>query len=205
MSRDDAYTMTREDVLRELELLPIWTLRAPPPNQSAVEPIQVIPVEAAALKLVEPVVIEHVSIEQKLIEQALIEPSPSVSSPAVFIISDDKKWAFVLPAELTGQAADLFNNILRALHINKTQTSHTQQLVKELAELKLGVIVAMGEEMAQQLFASAQTLDNLRGKIHTINGLPIMATYHPNELLQYAFNKAKTWDDLCLAMDAVSN
>ena len=192
--------MTREDVLRELELLPIWTLRAPLSNQAVVEPIQAIPVEAATLKIVEPIVIEQV-----LIEEALIEPTPAVSSPAVFIISDDKKWAFALPAELTGQAADLFNNILRALHINKTQTSHTQQLVKELANLEVGVIVAMGEEMAQQLFASAQTLDNLRGKIHTINGLPIMATYHPNELLQQALNKAKTWDDLCLAMDAVSN
>ena len=193
-------SMTREDVLRELELLPIWTLRAPLSNQAVVEPIQAIPVEAATLKIVEPIVIEQV-----LIEETLIEPSPAVSSPAVFITSDDKKWAFVLPAELTGQAADLFNNILRALHINKTQTSHTQQLMKELADLEVGVIVAMGEEIAQQLFASAQTLDNLRGKIHIINGLPIMATYHPNELLQYAFNKAKTWDDLCMAMDALSH
>ena len=200
ISRDDAYKMTREDVLRELELLPIWTLRAPLINQAVVEPIQAIPVEEATLELVEPIVIEQV-----LIEEALIEPSAAVSSPAVFIISDDKKWAFVLPAELTGQAADLFNNILRALHINKTQTSHTQQLVKELANLEVGVIVAMGEEMAQQLFASAQTLENLRGKIQTVNGLPIMATYHPNELLQHALNKAKTWDDLCLAMDALSN
>ena len=200
ISRGDAYKMTREDVLRELELLPIWTLRAPLINQAVVEPIQAIPVEEATLELVEPIVIEQV-----LIEEALIEPSAAVSSPAVFIISDDKKWAFVLPAELTGQAADLFNNILRALHINKTQTSHTQQLVKELANLEVGVIVAMGEEMAQQLFASAQTLENLRGKIQTVNGLPIMATYHPNELLQQALNKAKTWDDLCLAMDTVSN
>lgn len=195
MSRDDAYKMTREDVLRELELLPIWTLRAPLVNQAAVEPIQTIPVEAIALEIVESVVIE----------QALTEPLPAIASPAVFIISDDKKWAFLLPAELTGQAADLFNNILRALHINKTQTSHTQQLMKDIAGLEVGVIVAMGEEMAQQLFASAQTLENLRGKIHTVNGLPIMATYHPNELLQHALNKAKTWDDLCLAMDALSN
>ena len=208
MSRDDAYKMTREDtfkitredVLRELELLPIWTLRAPLPNQATAESMQAVPVEAAALNIVEPAKIEQVPIEQ-----AVIEPSPAVSIPAVFITSDDKKWAFVLPAELTGQATDLFNNILRALHINKTQTIHTQQLVKELANLEVGVIVAMGEEMAQQLFASAQTLENLRGKIQTVNGLPIMATYHPNELLQYAFNKAKTWDDLCLAMDAVSN
>ena len=195
MSRDDAYKMTREDVLRELELLPIWTLRAPLVNQAAVEPIQTIPVEAIALEIVESVVIE----------QALTEPLPAIASPAVFIISDDKKWAFLLPAELTGQAADLFNNILRALHINKTQTSHTQQLMKDMAGLEVGVIVAMGEQMAQQLFASAQTLENLRGKIHTVNGLPIMATYHPNELLQHALNKAKTWDDLCLAMDALSN
>ena len=205
ISRDDAYKMTREDVLRELELLPIWTLRAPLVNQAAVEPTQAIPVEAAALEIVEPVAIEQVIIEQKAIEQAIVEPAPIIASPAVFIISDDKKWAFVLSAELTGQAADLFNNILRALHINKTQTSHTQQLMKDMAGLNVGVIVAMGEEMAQQLFASAQTLENLRGKIHAVNGLPIMATYHPNELLQHALNKAKTWDDLCLAMDALSN
>ena len=195
MSRDDAYKMTREDVLRELELLPIWTLRAPLVNQAAVEPIQTIPVEAIALEIVESVVIE----------QALTEPLPAIASPAVFIISDDKKWAFLLPAELTGQAADLFNNILRALHINKTQTSHTQQLMKDITGLEVGVIAAMGEQMAQQLFASAQTLENLRGKIHTVNGLPILATYHPNELLQHALNKANTWDDLCLAMDALSN
>ena len=195
ISRGDAYKMTREDVLRELELLPIWTLRAPLVNQAAAESIQVNPVEAATLEIVEEVAIE----------QVVIEISPAIASPAVFIISDDKKWAFVLPAELTGQAADLFNNILRALHINKTQTSQTQQLMKDIAGLNVGVIVAIGEEMAQQLFASAQTLENLRGKIHTVNGLPILATYHPNELLQHALNKAKTWDDLCLAMDALSN
>lgn len=200
ISRDDAYKMTREDVLRELELLPVWTLRAPLVNQAAVEPIQVNPVEATALEI-----IEEVAIEQVIIEQALIEPSPAIASPAVFIISEDRKWAFVLPAELTGQVADLFNNILRALHINKTQTSQTQRLMKDMAGLNVGVIVAMGEEMAQQLFASAQTLENLRGKIHTVNALPTMATYHPNELLQHALNKAKTWDDLCLAMDALSN
>ena len=195
ISREDAYKMTREDVLRELELLPIWVLRAPLVNQAAAESIQVNPVEAATLEIVEEVAIE----------QVVIEIPPAIASPAVFITSDDKKWAFVLPAELTGQAADLFNNILRALHINKTQTSQTQRLMKDMAGLNVGVIVAMGEEMAQQLFASAQTLENLRGKIHTVNGLPIMATYHPNELLQHALNKAKTWDDFCLAMDALSN
>ena len=82
ISRGDAYKMTREDVLRELELLPIWTLRAPLVNQAAVESIQVNPVEAVTLEIVESVAIE----------QVVIEISPAVSSPAVFIISEDRKW-----------------------------------------------------------------------------------------------------------------
>ncbi len=183
-------SMTREDVMRELELLPVWTLRAPLPTQSAVESKQ--PITEAA-------VVEQLAIEVPIVTE----------SPALLIASEDKKWVFVLPAELSAQAADLFNNILRALHINKTQTSHSQQLAPDIAILDAGVIVAMGEAMAQQLLTSTESIESLRGKVHVVNGLQVIATYHPDELLQSpannAPNKAKTWDDLCRALDVVSN
>lgn len=190
MTREDAYKMTREDVLRELELLPVWTLRAPISQQPIIEPIQPVLVEENESIVVEPIQIEAPAL---------------ILTPAVLIASDDKKWAFVLPDALTGQAADLFNNILRALSINKTQTSQTQKLMQELDGLNVGVIVAMGEKMAQQLFASTQSLESLRGKMHAVNGLQVMATYHPDDLLLHLANKAKTWDDLCMALDAISN
>ncbi len=181
-------SMTREDVLRELELLPLWTLRAPLPTQSIFEPMQ--PVLDAS---VEDLVIEKVGIE-----------TPQLVNQSVLITSDDKKWLFVLPAELTDQATDLFNNILRALSINKTQTYHTQQLTQDIASLDARVAIIMGEGLAQQLLASTESLESLRGIMHIVNGLQVIATYHPDDLLLHLANKAKTWDDLCMALDAIS-
>ncbi|MES2501161.1 MAG: uracil-DNA glycosylase family protein [Pseudomonadota bacterium] len=189
MTREDAYKMTREDVLRELELLPVWTLRAPILTPPIAEMTQ--PALAATL-------------EEVVIETAVIETQQVITSPAVFITSDDKKWLFVLPAELTSQAADLFNNILRALHINKTQTSHSQQLAQDIASLNAGVIVAMGEVIAQQLLDTIESIEGLRGKVHLMKGQQVIVTYHPNEILQHLPNKAKTWDDLCSALDVIS-
>ncbi|PPD17250.1 MAG: hypothetical protein CTY27_04255, partial [Methylotenera sp.] len=116
-------SMTREDVLRELELLPVWTLRAPilmPPIAEMTQPALVA------------------TLEDAVTEKAVIETPQAAISHAVLVISDDKKWAFLLPEQLTGQAADLFNNILCALHINKTQTSQTQQLAQDIASLNIG-------------------------------------------------------------------
>jgi uracil-DNA glycosylase family 4 len=41
----------------------------------------------------------------------------------------------------------------------------------------------------------------LRGKVHRHNELPLVVTYHPAYLLRKPVDKAKTWSDLCLAMD----
>lgn len=183
MSRDDAYKMTREDVMRELELLPVWTLRTPQLRQIVVAAIPPVLVLAT--------------------NEAIIETPQQIEHAAVFIASDDKKWLFVLPAELTGQAADLFNNILRALPINKTQISHTLKLTQEIVGLQASIVIAMGETIAQPLLSSAESIESLRGKIHTVNGLPIIVTYHPVELLQRLPNKAKTWDDLCMALSVL--
>ena len=182
MTREDNCKMTREDVLRELELLPVWTLRTPMPTQIIVESAKpVLTVEA----------------ENKPTEN-------TIASTAVLIVSDDKKWAFVLDAALTGQAVDLFNNILLALNINHTQTIHTKQLTQDIANLGASMLVAMGETIAQQLLASTQSIAHLRGKIHVVNNMQIMVTFHPDELLQHLPDKAKTWDDLCMAMSRIN-
>ncbi len=182
-------SMTREDLMRELELLPIWTLRAPILTPAIAEITQSVLVEA---------------LEEAVTETAVIETPQVASRPAVLVTSGDKKWAFVLPEELSGQAADLFNNILSALNINKTQTSQTQQLMQELDGLNVGVTIAMGEVIAQQLLASTESLESLRGTMHMVNRLQVIATYHPDDLLLHLANKAKTWDDLCMALDAIS-
>jgi uracil-DNA glycosylase len=170
MNRDDANMMTREDVLRELELLPVWQLRTP-------------------LKVAEPIA-EKAQIVEVAIEAATEKTSLEL------IISDDTRWIFAYPATRMdiGSQGILFNNILLALKIEKTN----KILLENVSEAK--VIIAMGETTAQQLLKTTESIEQLRGKTHTYQNIPLIVTFHPQELLQYLPNKAKTWDDLCIAL-----
>jgi uracil-DNA glycosylase family 4 len=61
--------------------------------------------------------------------------------------------------------------------------------------LSLGQIAAnglLGNPLAQPLAAS-------RGSVHAINGVPLVSTLHPGELLLRGGDKALAWADLCLA------
>lgn len=173
-------SLTREDLWRELELLPAWKLRAPVANPVA-EPIVATP----ATKM--PELTKIVETKQADI-QALLA-----------LQSDDKKWVFALPSALTGETEALFNNILLALRVNKTHIASIEKTMVEKIEAK--VVLAMGEIAAQQLLNSVEPLEKLRGKTHTIKHLQVIVTYHPNDLLQDLAYKAKMWDDLIMAND----
>ena len=171
--------MTREDVLRELELLPVWQLRVP-----IVSPVENV---------------QKITEVQKTAEATVAETS------YYLVVSDDKKWAFVLSQALTGTAKILFNNILLALQLNKTHTEtviNLAGLLVSLADVK--VIVAMGATASQQLLSSSESLEQLRGKMHVFKNVPLVVTYHPDDLLQQLANKANMWDDLCIAKPLAS-
>jgi uracil-DNA glycosylase len=166
-------SLTREDMLRELELLPVWRLRAPAQPQAQ-------PVETAAV----------VNPPQII---AATEFSYSLT------ISNDKKWAFVWPAshDLSASQAALFNNILQALKIEKTNKT----TLASAADIEAKVIVALGETAAQALLNTQESIEQLRGKTHLLHNIPLIVTYHPADCLQDLQNKAKTWDDLCMALN----
>jgi uracil-DNA glycosylase len=170
--------MTREDMMRELELLPVWQLRAP-------------------LKVAEPVA------EKALTAEAAIAAATE-NTNLELIISDDKKWCFIsqngMPATRMdiGSQSTLFNNILFALKISKTNKIALENISEA------NVIIAMGETAAQQLLNSTESLEQLRGKTHTFQNIPLIVTYHPNDILQHLPNKAKTWDDLCMALQLLN-
>ena len=128
-------------------------------------------------------------------------PSPAnqATNNHILISSNDKKWAFILPAspDLPALQSSLFNNILLALKIDKTNKS----VLTSLVDIETKVIIAMGETAAQQLLNSAESIESLRGKPHTFKNIPLIVTYHPHDMLQNLANKAKTWDDLCMAME----
>ncbi len=61
------------------------------------------------------------------------------------------------------------------------------------------VILAMGRFAVQSLLRSTEPVGRLRGRVHRCDGVPLVVTYHPAYLLRNPEEKAKAWDDLCLA------
>ncbi|RYX96897.1 MAG: uracil-DNA glycosylase [Comamonadaceae bacterium] len=80
-------------------------------------------------------------------------------------------------------------------------------LKRQVGLLKPKVIVAMGKFAAQSLLDASvpdvqkTPLGRLRGRAYDYQGVPVVVTYHPAYLLRSLPDKAKAWDDLCLAMD----
>ena len=62
------------------------------------------------------------------------------------------------------------------------------------------VIVALGKTAASSLLETDATIASLRGKVHDYKGIPLIVTFHPAYLLRSPQEKAKAWQDLCLAV-----
>jgi DNA polymerase len=63
----------------------------------------------------------------------------------------------------------------------------------------------MGELASQSLLQSTQPLTDLRGKLLKYNNICLIVTYDLAHLLQHLPDKAKTWDDLRLAMHTMQD
>src|SRR6185312_13089842 len=75
-------------------------------------------------------------------------------------------------------------------------------LLRQVELVQPRVIVAMGRVAAQTLSRSRQPLGQLRGRLHRHAGIALVCTYHPAYLLRNPEDKARAWDDLCLALEA---
>ena len=176
--------MSREDVLRELELLPVWQLRNP--------------VAAPATELTQS---EQASIQETVgdVQEAEV-PSASVRLMA----SEDGQWLFVLKPQQSEAAETLLLNMLAAVTV-KVGQEMAETPISTVADFQPKVIVVMGEGVAQQLLALTHPLAQLRGKAHTLNKTPVIGTYAPDDLLLNPADKASAWADLCLAKFTIAN
>ncbi len=216
--------MTREDMLRELELLPVWTLNTPrlqePESMSALvqtafvatEPIisaetvlqvkleqvamSLLPNESLQSLTTETVALGFVKEESEIVELTIKE--------FTCIASEDGDWLFVLTdKELQSDEALLFRNILVAMRIKVKPTNILVATKDVLATTQPKIIIAMGETATQRLLQSTESLSKLRGKLHKLQDVTLVSTYDLAHLLKTWSDKPKVWDDLCLAMQAL--
>ncbi len=125
---------------------------------------------------------------------------------------------------VSGEAGQLLDNMLKAIALDTASHVYLTQLVKcrpqtedgadrspsldevtacrpfldrELALTGAQMVMTFGQSAAKGLLGAAT-----RGKVHRYGDLPVVATYHPDDLLRKPEDKAKAWADLCLARDA---
>lgn len=77
-------------------------------------------------------------------------------------------------------------------------------LKRQVALVQPRVIVLMGSLATQAVLGSTEPLGRLRGQVHRFEGVPVIVTYPLRNLLSMPQNKAKAWDDLCLALAQLS-
>jgi len=126
-----------------------------------------------------------------------------------------------------GQAGKLLDNMLLALKLKRGNQVYIANIVKcrppgnrapepdevasclpylkrQIALIKPKIIVALGKTAANALLGRDATLASLRGKAHDFEGVPLVITYHPAYLLRTPLDKAKTWQDLSLAVQLIN-
>jgi uracil-DNA glycosylase len=74
-------------------------------------------------------------------------------------------------------------------------------LQRQIELIQPKIIVALGRFAAQTLLQTSEPIGRLRGKVHrsTLSAAPVVVSYHPAYLLRSPTEKAKAWEDWCLA------
>jgi DNA polymerase len=130
-----------------------------------------------------------------------------------------------------GAAGHLLDNMLQALNLTRAAASPQRQvyiantlkcrpprnrnpepaellqcepfLVRQIELVRPRLILAMGRFAVQALLRSSEPVGKLRGRVHQYHGVPLVVTYHPAYLLRNLADKARAWEDLCLAAQTV--
>lgn len=78
-------------------------------------------------------------------------------------------------------------------------------LQRQIALIQPRIILAMGRFAVQQLLQTQEAIGRLRGRVHRYQGVPLIVTYHPAYLLRNLPDKARAWEDLCLALHTLES
>lgn len=130
-----------------------------------------------------------------------------------------------------GKAGQLLDNMLRAVGLTRSEAPAHEQvyianvlkcrppqnrnpepqevaqcepyLLRQIALVQPKLILAMGRFAVQSLLKTGEPIGRLRGRVHEVQGVPVVVTYHPAYLLRNPLDKARSWEDLCLAREVL--
>jgi uracil-DNA glycosylase family 4 len=245
----------RVDILRELGLLPVWRLRAPPSaaapreiaspptvsppptmRDAAIDPARTAPGAGAVERVARIATLGWSDFAADVQACTACGLCRSRRQAVPGVGDAGAEWMFVGEAPgaeedargepFVGQAGRLLDNMLAALGMRRERNVYIANVLKcrppgnrtpepgevdacrpyldrQIALTRPKLIVALGRSAATTLLGVDATIASLRGRVHRYQGVPLIVTYHPAYLLRNLPDKAKAWEDLCLARATV--
>ena len=243
---------TRDDVLQELGLTPVWRLRAArgaPPHAGIADALPGTAVQSGPVPPPVPrgPTDDGEAPEARVQRIAALEWrdfAPAVDACTACGLARTRhrsvpgvgdvhaEWLFVGEAPgadedargepFVGQAGKLLDAMLASIGLQRGDNVYITNVLKSrppgnrnpepdevaacrpylLAQIELiqpKLILALGRFAAQSLLGTDEAIGRLRGQVHRFRDVPLVVTYHPAYLLRNLPDKARAWEDLCLA------
>lgn len=149
-------------------------------------------------------------------EARALYPEAAPAQGARWLVLAEAPAAALQAEPFQGDAGKLLDNMLRAARMNRSGAVLFAPLVRHaasgmaadftaalsalVAHAQPDVVLVMGRLAAQAVLQSTEPFGKLRGQVHRLHGANALVTYDANYLLYRPADKARAWDDLCLAM-----
>jgi DNA polymerase len=206
--------LSRDDVFNELGIGPVWRLRETAPGQIAAaaytwDTLTEAVARCTACKLSATRTQGVLGVGDRNADWLVIGEAPGADE-------DAQGEPFV------GQAGKLLDAMLASIGLARGDNVYITNVLKSrppgnrnpepdevaacrpylLAQIELiqpKLILALGRFAAQSLLDTDEAIARLRGRVHHFQHVPLVVTYHPAYLLRNLPDKARAWEDLCLA------
>jgi hypothetical protein len=194
-------TITREDILRELELLPVWTLH---PSFVATQ---------AASSSTDTHPAEILAVTQTVPEDAASMPTPEVALPVIHDTTAEPvveakvveakvavTWLLYCPLDVTTdqEALTLLQNMVRAMQLLSTE----YQLIHKpeaLARYQPTYMLIFGLDATHDFLGKAVTFEDTKEQPYLHAQRHCWVVHHPTQLMGNPSLKREAWHTMCAA------
>ncbi len=215
--------LNRDDVFNELGIGPVWTLREQRDVPAAAQDASAYTWETLADAVANCTACKlHASRTQGVLGVGDQQADWLIVGEAPGEEEDAQGEPFV------GQAGKLLDAMLISIGLTRGENVYITNVLKSrppgnrnpepdevsacrpylLAQIELiqpKIILALGRFAAQSLLDTSESIGHLRGRVHSFQRVPLIVTYHPAYLLRKLSDKARAWEDLCLARQTLAS
>ena len=213
--------LPREEIFKELGLWPVWRLKQSGAQEEEPQPapraadihdwdaLREAVDTCTACKLYKTRTQGVLGVGDQNADWLIIGEAPGVDEDAQgepFVGQAGKLLDAMLAAIGLKRGEDVYiTNVLKSRPPNNRNPEPDEvaacmpYLLRQIELIQPRIILALGRFAAQSLLNTEESIGRLRGRVHQFQGVPLIVTYHPAYLLRKLPDKARAWEDLCLA------